>query len=137
MNMKKLAIALTAVLLLSSQSRADKISDSFSEVEGTWCYLKRTDDTAAVITAYARLDPTTKKPCTKTGSTEWISIDKVATLSGSEYTCMVHEGGDYHKMDNRMMFSFKYRCKGEGRKWNMRALIVIRPDGNLRVGILK
>jgi hypothetical protein len=136
--MRKLLLVTAATCaLLATQASADKLSDSFSEVEGTWCYLRHDKD----ITIYTRLDPTTKKPCSKTGNIDWISIDNVATLRGSEHTCIAREGGDYrlirYKIGPRMMFKFEYRCSGEGHKWVNHTSLIVDAHGNLVVGIEK
>jgi hypothetical protein len=130
--MKK--VALIALLLAStSPAHADKLDDSFPEIQGTWCYLRQDGAT----TTYARTDPTTKKRCSKTGKVEWITIDNVATFSGSEYSCLAKEGGDFRKVGRHMMFKFDYRCSGEGYKWRKVVSFLIDADGNLRVGIDK
>jgi hypothetical protein len=129
--MRKLLLAAAACALLAMQAHADKISDSFSEFEGTWCFLRSIDKD---ITEYTRLNPKTKKPCTRGGNTDWITINNVATFSGSEHTCLAIEGGDYRKIGNHMMFKFKYRCTGEGYKWsNVTSLRISDTTGNLQV----
>jgi hypothetical protein len=133
--MKKLLVTAACLAMLVTQAQADKISDTFKEVEGTWCFRSEIDDGKGPYKS-----TTYTKPCTKNGDVEWLTIDKVATMSGSEYTCLAVEGGDFRELSvptgdgtdgkpntwvKRMQFAFKYRCTGEGHKWTQDVRILL------------
>jgi hypothetical protein len=141
MQMKKFLLTAVALIALAPQAHADRIDDSFSELEGTWCVLQERVD-GKEITIYSRKDPVTKKPCSKTGSTTWITINRDASISGSEHTCKVQQGGDFKRINvkpevSRMVFSFVYQCTAEGYRWSSSSLMWIDGDGNLKVGVAK
>src|SRR2546428_401285 len=130
--MKKLLLAAVTTCALLTQAHADKISDTFAEVEGLWCYSPETKnlDKAPkgwVTTIYTRVDASTKKRCNRiSGNTDWIYIDNNTGTSGSEYTCVTVEGGDNGEQSvemadgrhvKKMVFVFRQRCKAEGYKW--------------------
>jgi hypothetical protein len=144
--MRKFTLALSTVLLLSSQASADKISDTFSEIEGTWCYSSATEHLDQSNSGKGYLTTIYTKPCKKNGRTDWVSIDKVVTLKGSEYTCAAVEGGDAGLVSTpygnkgtskKMVFSFKHRCTGEGYRWTQTTRFLITGKGELYVGVKK
>jgi hypothetical protein len=147
-KVKKLLLAAVASALLVAPVRADKISDTFSEVEGTWCYSSATNRLDQSNSGKGYITTIYKKPCVKTRGVDWISVDKVVTLKGSEYTCVAVEGGDAgvvsvpygskgSKTVDKMVFSFKHRCVGEGWKWTQTTRFLITGRGELFVGVKK
>jgi hypothetical protein len=146
--MKKLLLTTVACVLLVTQAQADKIDDSFAEVNGLWCYSSRTEhlDPAPKgweTTIYTRLNEGTNKRCTR-ATGDWLFVDDNTGLNGSEYSCVTVEGGDNGwqsvKIDNgkrvrRMVFSFRQRCNAEGFKWNRDVRIMLGEKDELFVGV--